>query len=126
MRTSQVREIYIGGSFVTSKTDPNDLDCLLVFDETNTSAIWRPFEYNWLCRRATRRRFGEMYSLQWKDPGTTKSGWYSFSETAKSSRLESLRLRHERPLLTRDRPRAPIGESIPGTPAHPSPVAASQ
>lgn len=56
-RTAFIRHIFIAGSFVTTKPDPNDFDCLLVFDQTPASADLRPFEYNLLSQSAARRRF---------------------------------------------------------------------
>lgn len=53
-----VRRILVGGSFVTTKSEPNDFDCIIVLDP----AIWerdlRPMEYNVVSRRMTRRLFG--------------------------------------------------------------------
>jgi uncharacterized protein DUF6932 len=57
-RTTFIRHIDVAGSFVTSKPDPNDFDCLLVFDQTPASADLRPFEYNLLSQSAAKRRFG--------------------------------------------------------------------
>ena len=57
-RTAFIRQIFVAGTFVTSKPDPNDFDCLLVFDQTPASANLRPFEYNILSRSVARRRFG--------------------------------------------------------------------
>ena len=52
-------EIIVDGSFVTSKPDPSDIDLILVLTaEHDVSALLRPFEYNLISRRRTRRRYG--------------------------------------------------------------------
>lgn len=57
-RTPLARHFYVAGSFVTSKRDPEDFDCLLVVDPAAADADLRPFEYNLLIVRAAKRRFG--------------------------------------------------------------------
>jgi hypothetical protein len=52
-----IRRLYVGGSFVTSKDEPNDFDCILVFHADPAHAI-RPFEYYLLSRRRVRKLFG--------------------------------------------------------------------
>lgn len=56
--TQFIRRIYVGGSLVSSKPDPNDFDCVLVLDATSFTSELRPFEYNLISRRFVRRRFG--------------------------------------------------------------------
>lgn len=63
-RTSFVLHVYVAGSFVTAKPDPNDFDCLIVTDSTTWDAEVRPFEYNLLSVHAARRRFrGDVVSV---------------------------------------------------------------
>jgi hypothetical protein len=53
-----VKRFLIGGSFVTSKPEPNDFDCILVL---NSSFEWHdcpPAEYNLLSRQRASRLFG--------------------------------------------------------------------
>lgn len=57
-RSGVVKRFLIGGSFVTTKPEPNDFDCILVLDP---SIEWRdlpPMEYNLVSRRMARRIFG--------------------------------------------------------------------
>lgn len=53
-----VQRIIFGGSFVTSKAEPNDFDCILVLDPEIVGTTLRPFEYNLVSRRMARRLFG--------------------------------------------------------------------
>ena len=53
-----VRRIYVAGSFVTVKSEPNDFDCILVLDPTIVGQKLRPFQYNLVSRRKARRLFG--------------------------------------------------------------------
>ena len=53
-----VRRIYVAGSFVTDKSEPNDFDCILVLDPTIVGQKLRPFQYNLVSRRMARRLFG--------------------------------------------------------------------
>ena len=53
-----VRRIYVAGSFVTDKPEPNDFDCVLVLDRTILGQELRPFQYNLVSRRMARRLFG--------------------------------------------------------------------
>ena len=53
-----VRCIYVAGSFVTDKPEPNDFDCILVLDPTIVGQKLRPFQYNLVSRRRARRLFG--------------------------------------------------------------------
>jgi hypothetical protein len=57
-KSSIVRRIFIGGSFVTAKSEPNDYDCILVIEPAIVGATLRPFEYNLVSRRMARRLFG--------------------------------------------------------------------
>ena len=47
------------GSFVTAKSDPDDIDVIVVLpaDHDFTKSL-RPFEYNVLSRRQVRKRYG--------------------------------------------------------------------
>jgi hypothetical protein len=63
-RTSFVLHVYVAGSFVTAKPEPNDFDCLIVTDLTTWDAEVRPFEYNLLSVQAARRHFrGDVISV---------------------------------------------------------------
>ena len=53
-----VRRIYVAGSFVTDKPEPNDFDCVLVLDRTIVGQELRPFQYNLVSRRMSRRLYG--------------------------------------------------------------------
>jgi hypothetical protein len=50
--------ILVGGSFVTSKPEPNDFDCILVFDAAIEDRAMSAMEYNLLSRPSARRIFG--------------------------------------------------------------------
>lgn len=52
-----VRRILIAGSYVTSKAEPNDFDCLIVLDPAIVGTILVPFQYNLISRRQARRTF---------------------------------------------------------------------
>jgi hypothetical protein len=56
-RSAIVKRFIVGGSFITSKPEPNDFDCILVLDSTVRSDNLRPMEYNLTSRRAARRLF---------------------------------------------------------------------
>lgn len=53
-----VRRILVGGSFVTSKPEPNDFDCIIVLDPSVMEHDLRPMEYNLVSRHMARRVFG--------------------------------------------------------------------
>lgn len=53
-----VKRIFVGGSFVTAKPEPNDFDVVLVFDASILERDLRPFEYNLLSRKMACRLFG--------------------------------------------------------------------
>jgi len=53
-----VQRVFVGGSFVTAKPDPNDFDCILVLDPEILGRTLRPFQYNLVSRRMARRMFG--------------------------------------------------------------------
>ena len=57
-RSGIVRCIYVAGSFVTDKPEPNDFDCILVLDPIIVGQKLRPFQYNLVSRRMARRIFG--------------------------------------------------------------------
>ena len=52
-----VQRIYVAGSFVTDKPEPNDFDCLLVLDSAIVGQTLRPSQYNLISRRMARRMF---------------------------------------------------------------------
>lgn len=57
-RSGIVKRFLVGGSFVTSKPEPNDFDCILVLDP---SIEWQELpsaQYNLVSRRRARRTFG--------------------------------------------------------------------
>ena len=53
-----VKRFLVGGSFVTSKAEPNDFDCILVLDPSIEGQNLRPMEYNLVSRQRARRIFG--------------------------------------------------------------------
>jgi hypothetical protein len=58
-----VRRFIIAGSYVTSKSEPNDFDCLLVLDPAIMEVSLAPFEYNVISQRIIRRRFkGDIFT----------------------------------------------------------------
>jgi hypothetical protein len=56
-RSAIVKRFIVGGSFITTKPEPNDFDCILVLDSTTRSENLRPIEYNLASRRMARRLF---------------------------------------------------------------------
>ncbi len=59
LRTTELAvALVVDGSFVTSKDEPNDIDCVLVLRaDHDLSVNLRPFEYNVLSRRRVRKRY---------------------------------------------------------------------
>ena len=57
-RSGIVRHILVGGSFVTSKPEPNDFDCVVVLDPSIAGHDLVPMEYNLASRRMACRLFG--------------------------------------------------------------------
>ncbi len=55
---SFIKHVYIAGSYVTAKPEPNDFDCLLVVDGEQFPKELRPFEYRVMSRRAAAKEFG--------------------------------------------------------------------
>jgi hypothetical protein len=53
-----VKRFLVAGSYVTAKAEPIDFDCLLVLDPAIVSMQLRPFQYNLISRRMSRRLFG--------------------------------------------------------------------
>ena len=50
--------LIVDGSFVTNKTEPNDVDLVLILPTNHDfTATLRPFEYNVLSRRRVRKRY---------------------------------------------------------------------
>jgi hypothetical protein len=59
-----VKRFLVGGSFVTSKPEPNDFDCILVLDPIIKGEVLRPMEYNLADHRRARRIFhGDVISV---------------------------------------------------------------
>jgi hypothetical protein len=56
-RSGIVKRFVVGGSFVTSKAEPNDFDCILVVDPSVLGHDLRPMEYNLVSRQMVRRLF---------------------------------------------------------------------
>lgn len=56
--TNMAVGLIVDGSFVTQKTEPNDVDLILIlrWDHDFTSVV-RPFEYDVLSRRRVQRRY---------------------------------------------------------------------
>lgn len=57
-RSGIVKRFLVGGSFVTSKAEPNDFDCILVVDSSIRGRDLQPVEYNLASRQKARRIFG--------------------------------------------------------------------
>jgi len=57
-KAAVVKRVYVGGSFVTAKAEPNDFDRILVLDPSVIGTTLRPFEYNLVSRKMARRLFG--------------------------------------------------------------------
>jgi hypothetical protein len=53
-----VERFLVGGSFITSKSEPDDFDCLLVLSPSIQGRDLRPIEYNLVSRRRARRIYG--------------------------------------------------------------------
>jgi hypothetical protein len=53
-------QLFVNGSFVMGRVDePDDIDLIVVLPKGwNTAAELRPFEYNLLSKKRTRRKFG--------------------------------------------------------------------
>lgn len=57
-RVSFVRYLIINGSFVTSVSEPGDIDLILVIDAAIlTAASWSPMEYSLLSSKRIRRNY---------------------------------------------------------------------
>lgn len=57
-RASQlVVSIVVDGSFVTSSSDPGDIDLLLAIRERQESGLLRPLDYNVISKRRVRKDF---------------------------------------------------------------------
>ena len=56
--TKQVVKVFVDGSFVTGKDDPNDIDLVaVVHEDYDVTADLRPFEYNALSKRMVGKRY---------------------------------------------------------------------
>jgi hypothetical protein len=54
-----VEAVLVNGSFATAKTEPNDIDLVMIISaQHDFSAELRPSEYNVLSKRRVHRRFG--------------------------------------------------------------------
>jgi hypothetical protein len=53
-----VQHVFVAGSYVSGKPEPNDFDCLLVVDAQQFPKELRPFEFRVLSRRAAAKDFG--------------------------------------------------------------------
>jgi hypothetical protein len=63
-RISFIKRVFVAGSFVTAKPEPNDFDCLIVIDYELFPPEVRPFEYQVISRREARRIFrGDVVSV---------------------------------------------------------------
>lgn len=58
VRSGLVKRIIMAGSFVTTKPEPNDFDCIVVLDPAIVGKSLRPFEYHLVSRPIARRMFG--------------------------------------------------------------------
>jgi len=58
-----VRRLFLSGSFVTAKDEPNDIDVLVVFERNVNLTTLLPHEYNVLYPRGALRRFGPAIDL---------------------------------------------------------------
>jgi hypothetical protein len=57
-KISFIEQVFIAGSYVSAKPEPNDFDCLLVVNAEQFPAELRPFEYRVVSRRAAAKDFG--------------------------------------------------------------------
>jgi hypothetical protein len=57
-RSGIVKRFLVVGSFVTSKPEPNDFDCLLILDPSIRGRELPPIEYNLVSISRARRIFG--------------------------------------------------------------------
>ena len=56
--TGMAAGLIVDGSFITNKTEPNDIDLVLILPERHDfNAVLRPFEYNVLSRRRVFKRY---------------------------------------------------------------------
>jgi hypothetical protein len=52
-----VKRLYVAGSYVSSKPEPNDFDCLVVYEANEVPQVVRPFEYQVLHRKTASKHF---------------------------------------------------------------------
>ncbi len=57
-RSGIVQSVFVAGSYVTAKPEPNDFDCILVLDQSIVGATLPPFQYNLVSRKMARRIYG--------------------------------------------------------------------
>jgi hypothetical protein len=57
-KMEMVKQVYVAGSYVSSKAEPNDFDCLIVVVGSTTYRTLRPLEYRLFHRPMARRAFG--------------------------------------------------------------------
>ena len=58
-----VQRLFLAGSFVTTKDEPNDIDVLVVFAQGADLTTLLPHEYNVFSQRGALRRFGPTIDL---------------------------------------------------------------
>ena len=58
-----MRRLFLSGSFVTTRDEPNDIDVLLVFERDADFTALLPHEYNVLFQSGALRRFGPAIDL---------------------------------------------------------------
>ena len=52
------QRLFVAGSFVTSKPQPNDFDCITVIDRSIVGSELAPVDYNLVSRHMARRVYG--------------------------------------------------------------------
>jgi hypothetical protein len=57
-RSGIIKQLLVGGSFVTDKPEPNDFDAILVYDPSIRRVDLRPMEYNLVSLVMVRRKLG--------------------------------------------------------------------
>lgn len=62
--THVVVHLYLVGSYVTNKDEPNDIDLLIIFSEEIVFQRIRPAEYNLIHKNGIRRVFGSSIDAQ--------------------------------------------------------------
>jgi uncharacterized protein DUF6932 len=91
-RTTWVRQVYVAGSFVTSKLHPEDFDCLLVLDPAAADAELHPFEYNLFVVKAAKRRHGGDVFAVYEGTSNHVRLWDFFQSTREGGRVGIVRV----------------------------------